>query len=425
MKKINKLLFPLVGLVGVFTLASCNITFNLFPTDDTTTSEKPSKTNTNSNTNTSGNGDDEGESRVITELMYDDFQIHFMMLGSEKAGDSIYIKAGDNDILIDAGSVQSSDTTLISYIDQYCTDKKLEYVIATHGDADHIYAFPSLFNYYTVDTVIDFTYTTKSTNAYKNYLTAREKASKHYTSQECWNNENGAQRKYILGTGNNGAEISFEILYNYYYFNKASDENNNSVVTMFNYGDKHFFLGGDLEKEGEEKLAEYYDGSTLEKTLPQVELYKAGHHGSKTSSNDCLLSLIKPKMSVVSCCCGTDEYTGATDNQFPTQDYIDRIAKYTDSVYVTSTYQSYEIATAEANSKGQSKKTGVAVGGQYFHTSGYKAMNGNVCVSTNGHHIGLYCSNNYIKLKDTEWISLSITLDGKTRTMRRMPDEWK
>lgn len=344
-------------------------------------------------------------------VIYDDFQIHFMMLGNDKAGDSIYIKAGDNDILIDAGSEVSSSETIEAYVDKYCLDKKLEYVIATHGDSDHIAAFPKIFDYYSVDTVIDFTYTTKTTSTYNKYLMAREKASKHYTTKECWNNENGAQRKYVLGTGSNGEEISFELLYNYYYFVPATDENNNSVVTMFNYGDKHFFLGGDLEKEGEEKLAEYYDSTTAEKTLPQVELYKAGHHGSKTSSNDCLLSLIKPKMSVVSCCCGTDEYTKNTDNQFPTQQYIDRIAKYTDQVYVTSTYETYEVLTDKN-------------GTDYIHTEGYKAMNGNVVVSCNG-EVGLFCSNSYTKLKDSEWFRAKVTLNGVERTVRSMPEEWK
>ena len=33
-----------------------------------------------------------------------DLSIHFMELGNEYAGDSIYIKAGETDILIDAGS---------------------------------------------------------------------------------------------------------------------------------------------------------------------------------------------------------------------------------------------------------------------------------------------------------------------------------
>ena len=37
--------------------------------------------------------------------------------------------------------------------------------------------------------------------------------------------------------------------------------------------------------------------------MPEVELYKAGHHGSKTSSSNALLEVIKPKIVCVSKCC--------------------------------------------------------------------------------------------------------------------------
>ena len=70
-----------------------------------------------------------------------DLSIHFMELGNKATGDSIYIKAGDTDILIDAGSVESSTNTTSEYIKQYCTDNILEYVIVTHADSDHIAGF--------------------------------------------------------------------------------------------------------------------------------------------------------------------------------------------------------------------------------------------------------------------------------------------
>lgn len=391
----------------------------------------------------------------ITEnVMYTDFQIHFMMLGNDKAGDSIYIKAGDTDVLIDAGSTAGSATTTMAYFSSYCTDKNFEYVIATHGDADHISGFPNIFEQYSVDTVIDFTSetsdefaaykeelssnskakrsyfvaTTKTTATYGNYLTARDTHAKnHYTAGDCYLNQNGGKRQYQLSDN-----VTMDILYNYYYYDNDNndspdtiDENNFSVLTLFTYtknGISHkFFLGGDLELEGEEKLAEYYDGSTTEKTLGKVDLYKAGHHGSKTSSNDCLLDILQPKLCVVCCCCGTDEYTGATDNQFPTQQFINRISKWTDMVYVTTVMDTYEILTAEANAKGNTTKTGVAVGGQYLHSSGFKALNGNIVVSCGGQNIGLWASNNLTKLKDTEWFNSSITLDGNTRKMRTWP----
>lgn len=356
---------------------------------------------------------------TLEGVIYDDFQIHFMMLGNDKAGDSIYIKAGENDILIDAGSTKSSASTLKEYINKYCTDGKLEYVIATHGDQDHISAFcgnEGIFKSYECKTIIDFKYTTKSTATYNEYVSLRdaevEGGAKHYYASECWNNENGAQREYTLSD-----KVTMKIIYNKYYFELSDDENNHSVCTLFTYtnnGEEHnFLLTGDLEKKGEESVAAYYDKSTKEKTLPKVDLFKAGHHGSKTSSNDCLLSLISPEICVVSCCCGTDEYTENIENQFPTQQFIDRIAKYTDKVYITSTYQTLEIDK-------------VVDGKIQINTSGFTAMNGNIIISIGADNkVGIAASNNLIKLKDTEWFKKEIEKDGVKVRLRTTPNEWK
>ena len=395
------------------------------------------------------------EEGIVEDVIYPDFQIHFMTLGNADAGDSVYIKAGDTDILVDAGAVSDSYTTTSAYVNQYCKDKKLEYCVATHGDADHIAAFPKYFQNYTIDTVIDFTSetyeqfqafkstgktardyfcgTSKTTATYGYYLQARDQyAEHHYTAGDCFKNLNGAQSVYQLSTN-----VKMTILYNKYYFEKGYNgstapsgwENNYSVCTLFTYTkngkDHNFLLTGDLELEGEEAMANYYNAAKPETTLPKVDLFKAGHHGSKTSSNNCLLQKIRPEICVVSCCCGTDEYTGATANQFPTQAFIDRIAPYTDRVYVTSIFETYTIKTAEANSKGKTDKTGVEIGKQYISTSGYKPMNGNVCVSCNGDAVGLWASNNLIKLKDSEWFKSKVTLDGVEINVRDCPPAWK
>ncbi len=429
----RKLKFGLIALLvggASLSLVSCDLINDLLkpsskPTEIKTTTTATSTTKTNEIKN-------EG-------IIYDDFQIHFMMLGNDKAGDSIYIKAGDTDVIIDAGSRQQSTVTTKEYMNQYIADNKIEYVILTHGDQDHVDGFTDTTNNkgilssYKIDTIIDNQYTTKTTSTYKKYLTLRDsleaKGTKHYYAGDCFTNQNGAKKEYQLSD-----KVTMSILYNYYYFNTGSDENNYSVCTMFTYDngtDKYnFMFTGDLEKEGEEKMASYYDKSSSDKTLPEVELFKAGHHGSKTSSNDCLLSLIKPKMCVVSCCCGTNEYTAITDNQFPTQQFISRISNYTDNVYVTSIYESYTIETAvqavdkDGNPKVDkdgnpvSATTGVKVGGNYISTSGYKAMNGNVIVSCSSEGIGLSASNNLTKLKDSEWFNTKIVLDGIERPMR-------
>lgn len=63
-----------------------------------------------------------------------DFEVHFMELGNIYTGDCIYIRSGETDILIDAGSRNDSATTIIEYVSQYATDGVLEYVVATHAD---------------------------------------------------------------------------------------------------------------------------------------------------------------------------------------------------------------------------------------------------------------------------------------------------
>lgn len=342
-------------------------------------------------------------------IIYDDFQIHFLELGNYNAGDSIYIKAGDNDILIDAGSKSGSSQTIKNYLNQYVTDGKLEYVIATHAHEDHISAFVGnsvsnkgdniLNNYdgilcsYKIDNIITYNYkntaSSISTKFEEIVNTLEANGTKRYRGSDFFdNNYNALPNANIKLTDS----ISFDILYNQYYFEKSSDENNHSVCTMFNYNDHHFMFTGDLEKDGEEKLASYYDGTSSKKTLPEVDLFKAGHHGSKTSSNDSLLSLIKPKMCVVCCCAGSTEYTANNNNIFPTQDFIDRIKKYTDAVYVTSMYDN----TMEGD---MSKR--------------YRSMNGNIIVSSDGTSIGLAASNNLTKLKDTDWFNEEVYLDEK------------
>ena len=332
-------------------------------------------------------------------VVYDNLQFHFLELGVAFTGDSTYIKAGDVDILIDAGARKASAESIIEYVDKYCTDKKLEYVIVTHADQDHIAGMvgnkkgstrTGILYYYEVDTLIDFAYTTKTSQLYYDYLEARDyaisKGTKHYTAAECWNNENGACRTYTLDSTNN---ITMDIIYNKYYFElDKNDENNHSVCTMFNYNEQHFFFTGDLEEKGEKALADYYNGSTKEKTLPHVKLFKAGHHGSRTSSNDCLLDLITPEICTVCCCAGTDEYTDNNDRTFPTQEFINRIAKHTDAVYVTSTID-FEKA----------KENGEEI---------YKPLNGTIVVSSDGKQIGLAASNNLIKLKDSDWFNEKI-----------------
>ena len=136
-------------------------------------------------------------------------------------------------------------------------------------------------------------------------------------------------------------------------------------------------------------------------TLGKVKLFKAGHHGSPTSSNDCLLEVIQPEICVVCCCAGSAEYTDNIENMFPSQDFIDRIAVYTDRVYAPTVATIYQDGTLEN-------------GNPNYKDASFESLNGNIVVSVQGGKIEVNCSNNNKLLKDTDWF----------KQYRNMPAKW-
>lgn len=331
----------------------------------------------------------EGEFASITEA---EFSIHFLELGNKYAGDCTLIKCGDTEVLIDAGSRTSSAATINAYVDQFCGDKKLEYVIATHAHQDHIAGFvgkgsgnnkDGVLYTYEIGTVIQFSGHNTSSGIYTSYVNAvtyaQSKGAQVFTALDCWNGGNaaeGARRSFSL---NDGGTLTLNVLYNYYYDHKTEDENDYSVCVLLSNKAKdgtssHYLFTGDLEGKGEEYLVDNND-------LPQVKLFKGGHHGSKTSSTDKLLNVIKPENVAVCCCAGATEYTTNADNTFPTQAFIDRISKHTENVYCTS------LCGVEAD----------------YKAGRFSSMNGNIVFYVSDKDMRLWCSNNTVKLKDTEW----------------------
>lgn len=275
-----------------------------------------------------------------------DLSVHFIELGNKYTGDCTFIKVGKTEILIDAGSRQSSVNAICDYVTPYIEDR-LDYVIVTHAHQDHYAGFAtnenveSVFDKLNPKTVITFAKTNQkeSSALYKNFKrelkeTVERSGTKVYTAMECYAEENGAQRTYSLGDN-----TELEILYQKYYEQAAKTENDYSVCAVINQttsdGVYRYLFTGDLEKDGEESLAE-------SNNLGTVKLYKAGHHGSKTSSSEKLLAAIKPEVVCVCACAGSSEYTSKNENQFPTQEFIDRVAVYTEKVYVTSLCVDYE-----------------------------------------------------------------------------------
>lgn len=330
----------------------------------------------------------------VETIKNEDLSIHFLELGNKYTGDCTFIKVGDNEILIDAGSRTSSIVPIHDYITDYISDGELEYVIVTHAHRDHYAGFAtenSLFDALnqsniTIGNVIKFSNTNqdKSKGLYKAFEEELEELKIENSTiiedvlDYC--NETGPSKTIDL-SGDGSIELEF--LYHDFYVKKAETENDYSVCCIINQengeNDRHYLFTGDLEYIGEESLLKH------NKTLPKVELYKAGHHGSKTSSSENLLKVIQPNHVCVCACAGSPEYTQKSENQFPTQEFIDRIAEHTDSVYVTTLCVDYE--------KGE-----------------YKSLNGNIIVSASfDKETIISCAGSKLKLKDSEWFKLNRT----------------
>ena len=351
--------------------------------------ETDGSTDKNDGSSDEGNGGDENNDGGSPGdvVVGNDFEVHFLELGNKYTGDCTYIKAGDNDILIDAGSKTSSISTIHNYLSEHVTDGKLEYVIVTHAHEDHFAGFAtydsqeSIFDLYECEVIIDFAQIEKGRETkamYKRYIKERDAeiaaGAVHYNAAQC------VQMGGIFDLGDG---MSLEVLDSYYYYNVSSDENEHSVCVMLNDGKNNYLFTGDLEKDGEEKLVEMND-------LPKVKLFKAGHHGSKTSSSAKLLSVIQPEIVCVCCCCGSPEYTDTKVNQFPTQDFINRVAVYTDKVYVTTLCVDYK------NGK-------------------FTSMNGNIVIKSVSGEVTVSFSASSQKLKDSEWF----------KNNRTCPSAWK
>jgi competence protein ComEC len=75
---------------------------------------------------------------------------------------------------------------------------------------------------------------------------------------------------------------------------EVSDSNGSSMVLQVVYGEFSMILTGDLEEEGEKMILK-------RQNLTDCSVLKAGHHGSKTSSSLPWLEALSPELTLISC----------------------------------------------------------------------------------------------------------------------------
>lgn len=263
---------------------------------------------------------------------------------NQQIGDSIFIEYGDIDILIDAGEKASGSCTVVPFLLEHVEDKKLEMIITTHADSDHLGGMVGLSGkdmYGALEApgieyqyIVDFGYEADS-KVYKDYVELRnarvQEGATYLSIKEVFNEENleAAAHFYL------GEDMFLDFLdYKTYGMADIDDDNDRSVSCLLTHDEKKILLCGDSEKKEESYLTKLNIG--------KVDVFKANHHGSPTSNTKNLLDQIRPEYVVI---CSSEE----NKYNLPKKTIISRLIEYTQNVYATFISGNIEVISKNNN----------------------------------------------------------------------------
>lgn len=199
-------------------------------------------------------------------------EVHFIDVGQ---GDATLIKCGGQSMLIDAGD-DSKGTAIWNYLRKQGIEK-LDYLILTHPDSDHIGGAPVVLTKFDVDNVFISNYQ-KDTMAYYKLMQALDDQLIKAVTPSTGSN-------YNLGSA------TFQILAPVNTYNNANDS---SIALVVKYGDNSFLFTGDAEIQAEADML--VNGNPVD-----ADVYHVGHHGSNSASSVNFLNAVSPSYAVVSC----------------------------------------------------------------------------------------------------------------------------
>jgi len=211
-----------------------------------------------------------------------ELEVHFLDVGQ---ADCTLIKCDGYTMLIDTG-LDDQGTKIQNYLRKQGIER-LDYLILTHSDADHIGSADVIMTKFDIGTIFmsDFE---KETKTYKNLHKLIEENQIHYLSPAVGN-------VYAFGSA------YFQILAPNDDYDKP---NNTSIAFLLTHGENTFLFTGDAEKEAEADILN--NGLDI-----AADVYHAGHHGSRTSNTQEFLDAVMPRYAVISC--GVDNAFGLPD----------------------------------------------------------------------------------------------------------------
>jgi len=274
MRKLAFWLTPLLIVALAFGAIGCNGEGEATPTPTPTqTPVYPVATPTPSPSPTPTGNTTVTPTPIVSPIPAPQLRVHFIDVGQ---GDAILLDLEETEVLIDGGG-RSSD--VVEYLRDYI-DGSLEAVIATHPHADHIGGLIDVLGSFDVDGI--------------------------------WHNgeeyDSATYREFMTAVGSEGAEVDVARRGDFIEVDGlrlrvlrphelGDHTNNNSIVLELNYGDTEFLFMGDAEHEAEfEVLMQWAIRSTV--SFPGVDFLKVAYHGSRTSSSQSFLDMIRPQVAI-------------------------------------------------------------------------------------------------------------------------------
>lgn len=224
-------------------------------------------------------------------------EVHYIDVGQ---GDCILIESEGQNMLIDCGESSESDE-VTAYLQEH-NISKIDYLVGTHPHSDHMGGMSTIVDNFEIS---DFympylpDYDIPATKYFEKLLVSLDNKNIKIKNPE-------VGEKIQLG--------SAEILFIAPNSEDYSNANNYSIGIILTHGENSFIFTGDAEKLPEEEMIN--NG-----LLKDIDVYKAGHHGSSTSSSEEFLEVIKPEYAVIMCGEGNSY-------NHPNDDAMERIKKY-------------------------------------------------------------------------------------------------
>ena len=227
--------------------------------------------------------------------------VHFIDVGQ---GDSILIQSPEGKNMLIDGGKKEAGKDVVSYLRQQGVEK-LDYVVATHPDADHIGGLIAVLNSISIKNFVD--------------------SGKEHTTETYEQMLQLILDKHIpFIVPNRGDIIHLDSAVEITVLNtgeEAADNNEASIVLEVQYEDMSFLLTGDADAGVEKSMLTDYN---LKSTV-----LKAGHHGSDTSNSEAFIREVQPEVTILS-------YGENNTYGHPTPAVVTRLKKANSEIYSTA-----------------------------------------------------------------------------------------